>query len=93
MLLDSNHTHEHVLAELKAYASLVTINSYCIVFDTVIEDLPEGYFRDRPWDVSNNPQTAVWEFLKDNNDFIIDKSFQNKLLITVAPDGYLKRIK
>jgi cephalosporin hydroxylase len=91
--LDSNHTHEHVLAELKAYAPLVSTGSYCCVFDTIIEDMPEGSFPDRPWDKGNNPKTAVWEYLKECNDFIIDKDIENKILITVAPDGYLKRIK
>lgn len=91
--LDSNHTHEHVLAELKAYAHLASIGSYCCVFDTVIEDMPEGSFPDRPWDKNDNPKTAVWEYLKQNDDFVIDKSIENKILITVAPDGYLKRVK
>ena len=90
--LDSNHTHKHVLAELKAYAPLVSIGSYCCVFDTIIEDMPEGSFPDRPWDKGNNPKTAVWEYLKECDDFVIDKGIENKILITVAPDGYLKRI-
>ncbi|KAB2891586.1 MAG: cephalosporin hydroxylase [Desulfobulbaceae bacterium] len=90
--LDSNHTHEHVLAELNAYAPLVTKGSYCVVFDTIIEDLPESMFPDRPWGPGNNPKTAVWEYLKTNKDFEIDRSIQHKLLITVAPDGFLKRI-
>ncbi len=89
--LDSNHTHEHVLAELEAYAPLVTPGSYCVVFDTIIEDLPDDMFPDRPWGVGNNPKTAVWEYLKSHPEFEIDKSIQNKLMITVAPDGYLKR--
>ncbi len=93
VLLDSNHTHDHVLAELKAYASLTSINSYCVVFDTIVEDLPDNLFPDRPWGKGNNPKTAVWEFLKDNDQFVIDKEIENKLLITVAPDGYLKRTK
>ncbi|MBU2621300.1 MAG: cephalosporin hydroxylase family protein [Proteobacteria bacterium] len=91
--LDSNHTHEHVLAELEAYASLVSIGSYCIVFDTIIEDMPDNMFPDRPWGKGNNPKTAVREFLKTNNRFEIDKEMENKLLITVAPDGYLKRVR
>lgn len=91
--LDSNHTHDHVLSELKAYASLVSIGSYCCVFDTLIEDMPEGSFPNRPWEKGNNPKTAVWEFLKQNDNFVIDKDIENKLLITVAPDGYLKRVK
>lgn len=90
--LDSNHTHEHVLAELNAYADLVSVGSYCIVFDTVVEDLPAGSFPDRPWDVGNNPKTAVHEWLKGHAEFEIDKDIDDKLLISVAPDGYLKRI-
>ena len=92
VILDSNHTHDHVLAELKAYASLASKGSYCIVFDTVVEDLPEDLYPDRPWGKGNNPKTAVWEFLKSHENFQIDKDIQNKLLITVAPDGFLKRI-
>ncbi len=90
--LDSNHTHDHVLAELEAYAPLVSVGSYCVVFDTVIEDMPADMFPDRPWGPGNNPKTAVWEFLKTHPEFEIDKSIQHKLLITVAPDGYLKRM-
>lgn len=89
--LDSNHTHDHVLAELEAYAPLTSVGSYCAVFDTVIEDCPADMFGDRPWGVGNNPKTAVWEYLKTHPEFEIDKSIQHKLLITVAPDGYLKR--
>lgn len=91
--LDSNHTHDHVLKELQLYSSLVTNGSYLVVFDTVIEDMPEGFFPDRPWGKGNNPKTAVWEFLKTNDRFEIDKEIENKLLITVVPDGYLKCIK
>jgi len=91
--LDSNHTHDHVLAELEAYAPLTTKDSYCVVFDTIIEDMPDDMFPDRPWSKGNNPKTAVWEFLRNNDQFVIDKEIENKLLITVAPDGYLKRIK
>jgi cephalosporin hydroxylase len=90
--LDSNHTHDHVLAELNAYAPLVSVGSYCVVFDTIIEDMPPGSFPDRPWDKGNNPKTAVCEYLESHPEFEIDKSIQHKLLITVAPDGYLKRI-
>jgi len=92
VILDSNHTHEHVLAELNAYAELTTIGSYCVVFDTVVEDMPADYFPDRPWGPGDNPKTAVWEYVKSHPEFKIDKSIQNKLLITVAPDGYLKRV-
>ena len=92
VILDSNHTHEHVLAELEAYAPLVSRGSYCVVFDTVIEDLPAGMYPDRPWDVGDNPKTAVREFLSRNSDFVVDEDIEAKLLITVAPGGYLRRI-
>jgi cephalosporin hydroxylase len=88
--LDSNHTHDHVLEELKLYAPFVTSGSYCVVFDTIVEDMPQGMY-DRPWDIGNNPKTAVWEYLKTNTDFEIDAQIDNKLLISVAPSGYLKR--
>jgi cephalosporin hydroxylase len=103
VILDSNHTHEHVLAELEAYAPLASRGSYCIVFDTVVEDLPASLYPDRPWGPGDNPKTAVWEYLRRLREegrvgadgaplhFEIDKSIEHKLLITVAPDGYLQR--
>ncbi|MDC0092756.1 cephalosporin hydroxylase family protein [Alphaproteobacteria bacterium] len=91
VFLDSNHTHDHVLEELKAYAPLVASGSYCVVFDTVIEDLPQNSSNNRSWGVGNNPKTALWKFIESKTDFDIDFSIQDKLLITVAPDGYLKR--
>jgi cephalosporin hydroxylase len=91
--LDSNHTHDHVLAELEAYAPLTSVGSYCIVFDTIVEDMPKAMFSDRPWGPGNNPKTAVREYLKTHPDFEIDKSIDHKLLISVAPEGYLKRVK
>jgi len=93
VILDSNHTHEHVLAELNAYALLASQGSYCVVFDSVIEDLPEGLYPDRPWGKGNNPKTAVWQYLETHAEFEVDKNIESKLLITVAPDGYLKRVK
>lgn len=90
--LDSNHTHEHVLAELKAFAPLTSVGSYCVVFDTIVENMPKEMFPNRPWGPGNNPKTAVWEYLKTHTEFEIDKSIQDKLLITCSPDGYLKRI-
>ena len=90
--LDSNHTHSHVLSELEAYAPLTSLGSYCVVFDTLIENAPADMFPDRPWGPGNNPKTAVWEYLKTHPEFEIDKKIQDKLLITVAPDGYLKRV-
>ena len=93
VVLDSNHTHEHVLGELNLYASLVSVGSYCVVFDTVIEDLDGVEFVDRPWGKGNNPKTAVAEFLKTNSNFVVETAIDDKLLISVAPGGYLKRIK
>ena len=90
VLLDSNHAH--VLAELNAYAPLVTPGSYCVVFDTLIEDLPADMFPDRPWGPGDNPKTAVHEYLKTHPEFEIDKQIDHKLLISVAPDGYLRRL-
>lgn len=90
--LDSNHTHDHVLAELEAYAPLTSVGSYCVVFDTIVEDMPKAMFPDRPWGPGDNPKTAVYEYLKTHSEFEIDKSIDHKLLISVAPDGYLKRV-
>lgn len=93
VILDSNHTYQHVLEELRLYSPFVTIGSYLVVLDTVIEDMPENSFPNKPWGKGNNPKTAVWEFLKNKKDFVVEKNIENKLLITVAPDGYLKKIK
>lgn len=91
--LDSNHTHDHVLDELEVYAPLTSVGSYCVVMDTVIDDMPDSMFPDRPWGPGNNPKTAVWEYLETHSEFEIDKSIDNKLLVSVAPDGYLKRVR
>lgn len=91
--LDSNHTHHHVLEELRAYAPLVSVGSYCMVGDTTIEGAPEGMLTNRPWGKGNNPRTAVWEFLKETDGFIIDENMHSKLVLTGSPDGYLKRIR
>lgn len=90
--LDSNHTHDHVLAELNAYAPLTSLGSYCVVFDTIVEDVPGEMYPDRPWGPGDNPKTAVWEYLKDNDTFEIDSRYDNKLLISVAHNGFLKRV-
>ena len=89
--LDSNHTHDHVLAELKAYAPLTAIGSYCVVFDTGIDDMPASMFPNRPWGKNNNPKTAVREFLSEQPGFVIDSAIPGKLQLTVAVDGYLRR--
>ncbi len=92
VVLDSNHTHEHVLAELELYAPLVAVDSYCVVMDTVVEHLPTQLSQDRPWGPGNSPKTAVHEFLATHGEFEIDLQIENKLLITVAPSGYLRRV-
>jgi cephalosporin hydroxylase len=91
--LDSNHTHDHVLAELEAYAPLTCVGSYCVVFDTVVEDVPAEMSCNRPWGPGNNPKTAVREYLSAHSEFEIDSSIDHKLLVSVAPNGYLRRVR
>ncbi len=91
--LDSNHTHSHVLAELMAYAPLVALGSYLVVFDTVVEHLPKALYPDRPWGPGDNPLTAVREFLAHHPEFEVDRSIDQRLLLTVAPEGFLKRVR
>ncbi len=93
VLLDSNHTHDHVLEELRLYSPLVTKDSYLVVFDTIVEDMPEDAFPDRPWGRGNNPKTAVHAFLSTTDRFVVDKEIEDKLMITVAPEGFLKCIE
>ncbi len=93
VFLDSNHTHEHVSAELSAYAPLVTVGSYCVAFDTIVEDMPEDTFPDRPWSPGNNPKTAVHGFVKNHPEFEIDRSMASKLMMSAVPDGFLKRVR
>jgi len=90
--LDSNHTRDHVLAELNAYASLVTPDCYCVVFDTFVENMPGDLFPDRPWAPGNNPMTAVLEFLKGHPEFEVDSSIPHRLQVTVGPSGFLRRL-
>lgn len=104
VFLDSNHTHEHVLAELELYAPYVSKSSYCVVWDTAVEDLPDDMCADRPWGKGNNPKTAVWEYMrrlkaegrkaKDGDDLVLqyDHTIEHKIAITAAPDGFLKRV-
>jgi len=93
VILDSNHTHSHVLKELEFYSPLVTVGNYLIVLDTIVEDLPNNLFKNRPWGKGNNPRTAVKAFLQKNKRFKINDEIEKKLLISVAPSGYLKCIK
>lgn len=91
VFLDSMHTHDHVLAELNAYANLVSPGSYCVVFDTLVEDMPPQFFADRPWDVGNNPKTATRQWLTEHSEFSVDRTMESRLMVTVAPEGFLKR--
>lgn len=91
--LDSNHAHAHVLAELEAYALLVSVGSYCVVFDTIVEDLPKNLYPQRPWGPGDNPRTAVRQYLESHAEFEVDRRIDHKLLISVAPGGYLRRIR
>lgn len=93
VVLDSNHTFEHVYQELQAYAPLVSIGSYCIVMDTIVNDVSDAMYLDRPWSQNNNPKQAAHKWLSENSNFVVDKDIESKILLTVAPDGYLKRIK
>jgi cephalosporin hydroxylase len=93
VVLDSDHTHRHVLKELELYSSLVGKGGYLVVLDTVVEDMPAESFPDRPWGPGNSPKTAVWEFLRQNSRFKQDRDFEAKLLITTAPDGFLKCVE
>lgn len=90
--LDSNHTGDHVLTELEAYAPLVSAGSYCVVFDTIVEDMPLELIGDRPWRPGNSPKTAVRSFLSHHPEFEVDAGIENQLLATVAPGGYLRRV-
>jgi cephalosporin hydroxylase len=91
--LDSNHTHEHVLAELDAYAPLTSVGSYCVVFDTIVDDMPADAYPDRPWGPGNSPKSAVREYLRLHPEFVVDERIDHKLLISVAPSGYLRRVR
>jgi cephalosporin hydroxylase len=104
VFLDSNHTHDHVLEELELYAPYVDKGSYCVVWDTGVEDLPADMCADRPWGKGNNPKTAVWEYMRRLNDegrkardgaalhFDYDRMIEHKIMLTASPDGFLKRV-
>lgn len=93
VVLDSNHTKDHVAAELKAYAPLVSPGCYLVVLDTIVEDMPDSFFADRPWKAGNSPKSAVREFLAGTDRFVADRSVDHKLLISAGPEGYLRCVK
>ena len=91
VILDSNHTHDHVLAELEVYGPLTTVGSYCVVLDTIVEDIPADLVGDRPWGVGNSPKSAVYAFLRSHPEFVSDRQIDSKLVVSVGPEGYLRR--
>jgi cephalosporin hydroxylase len=93
VVLDSNHTHDHVLEELERYSPLVSRGSYLVVMDTVVEEMPADFYPDRPWGKGNNPATAVTQFLKTSDRFEVDEEIDARLLMSVAPGGYLRCVK
>ena len=93
LLLDSNHTHEHVLAELKLYAPLITKGQFLIVSDTVVDDIPPQGHRPRPWGPGNNPKTALVSYLKSTDRFVVDDYLNSKLMLTYSPEGYCRCVK
>lgn len=93
LCLDSDHTHTHVLEELRLYTPFVSVGSYCVVFDGIIEIAGEGFFENRTWGPGNSPYSAIKAFLKESGAFEIDQGIENKLVITAAPSGYLKRVR
>ena len=93
VVLDSLHTHDHVRRELDLYSPMVTRGSYLVVFDTIIEFMPDDYFPERPWGKGDNPYTAVQDFLQSTDRFELDEEYENKLLISVSPGGYLQCVR
>lgn len=91
--LDSNHTREHVLEELRMYSPLVGKGSYLVVFDTLLEHLPPAFSAGRPWGPGNGPLSAIREFLAENRRFVVDDDLDAKLQITVAPGGFLRCVE
>jgi cephalosporin hydroxylase len=93
IFLDSFHTHDHVLQELRLYSPLVGKGQYLVCGDTIVQDIPAQEHRQRPWGPGNNPKTAVEAFLKENDRFEVDLEIENKLLLTCNPGGFLKCIR
>jgi cephalosporin hydroxylase len=89
LILDSNHTHDHVLAELNVLAPLLPRGSVIMVADTIVEEMPEGHYPDRPWGKGNNPLTAVNAFLEMNENFSLEESWSRRSLMGEFRDGIL----
>lgn len=93
VILDHNHTHAHVLRECELYSELVSAGSYMVVLDTIMEDMPDGYFAGKPYGKGNNPGTAVREFLATHDHFDVDHDIEDRVLMTLAPGGFLRRAR
>lgn len=89
VVLDSHHTHDHVLAELRAYAPLVGRGCYLVAGDTIVEHIAAPAHRPRPWGPGNNPATAVKAFLSECPRFAVDQDLERRLLLSCHPGGYL----
>jgi len=86
VILDSEHTRDHVLSELRALAPLVSLDSYLIVQDTFVNGHPvEPDWGPGPWE-------AVTDFLATDERFEIDRS-RERLMFTFCPNGFLRRIR
>ena len=93
LVLDSNHTHDHVLAELKLWSPLLQKGNFIIVSDTIVEVIPEQKHRPRPWGPGNNPMTGMQEFLESNGRFTSSNAYSDRAIVSFNPSGYLKCIK
>jgi cephalosporin hydroxylase len=93
ILLDSNHSHKHVLDELRLYAPLVTKDQYLVVSDTIVEDMPPPAQRERPWGPGDNPASALKHYLGETDRFEVDQYINAKILTTFSPNGYLRCVK
>lgn len=91
VVLDLIHTQAHVEQELEQLGPLVSPGSYMVVLDTVMEDLPAEMFEGRPYGKGNNPGTAVAAFLRRDDRFEVDYTFEDRVLLTLAPGGFLRR--
>lgn len=93
VILDSNHTKDHVLNELNLYSKILHKGDYIIVMDTIIELINQKFNKGKQFRKSNSPYNAVNLFLKKNKDFVIESYYENKSFLTNIRNGFLKKIK
>ena len=89
VILDSNHTSEHVFNELNCFAPLIPVGSIVIVADTIIEEMPVDYYPNRPWGIGNSPLTAANRFLELNSNFKRDERWSRRSLMSEFRDGII----